>query len=216
MVGSKHLHAVSTSLTEKQKQVEDSTRIAGRLKQAQAECNKAQMEISFLETSVSTFAYVPTLLGQLEELGKQHSLKVTSVRPRPAPIEAPRPAPKAEDGGTSGKTAAAEKSEPVKPYDELLIDLELEGTYWNIHDFMFSLTRFPKIVAVNQIEMAPMAAAEKKGSPTLLVKLGLTAFVFKESTPDKKPVHQAFGGQAAPAPTSRAALADGRSNNNEG
>lgn len=181
-VGSGRLGAVTAQLQNKQKQVEDSTRIAKRLVEAQGAYLKAQGELGFLETSVSTYAYVPTLLGQLEALGKSHNLKVISVRPQMA-AAAPAPARRTseESEGASDSAAKTAPKEKPKPYDEMKIEIQLEGSYWCMHDFMESLTRFPKIIAVKELQMSPSRMAERRSSPELQAKLVVTAFIFKDS-----------------------------------
>ncbi len=61
----------------------------------------------------------------------------------------------------------------------------------NALDFLYKLTSFPKIMAVNTVQMDPdnSPGAAVTGSPKLKIKVNLTAFVFKEATPIKKPVN---------------------------
>ena len=210
-VGSRSQRAATAQLQDKQKQVEDSTKIAKRLTEAQNTYLKSKSEIALLETSVSTHAYVPTLLGQLEHLGKSHNLKVTSVRPQQAPAQAPAPVKKSEgESSDEAKKTDSAKSEQAKPYEELQIDIQIEGTYWNIHNFVQSLTRFPKIIAVKAIQMSPIQTANKPGSPSLQVTLIVTAFIFKEEELNIKP----SGSGSTPPETKSAALINGRSNSN--
>ncbi|MEN6372067.1 MAG: type 4a pilus biogenesis protein PilO [Armatimonadota bacterium] len=205
-VGSSRLGSATAQLQNKQKQVDDGTRVAKRLVEAQEAYLKAQGEIGFLETSVSNSAYIPTLLGQLEALGKSHNLKVVSVRPQPIAEQAPARPPAGDSENKSGSAAAATKEKP-KPYDEMKIDIQLEGSYWCIHDFIESLTKFPKIIAVNQLQMSPTKAAELRKSPELQASLVVTAFIFKDSTGKEtgkpEPTH----------PATNNAMAMGRSKN---
>jgi len=184
-VGVRRLGAATAQLQEKQKQVENSTRIAKHLVDAQQAYLKVQGELGFLETSVSTYAYVPTLLGQLEELGKKHNLKVISVRPqmeqKSSQASMKRSSEESADGSSSGSGTKKETKEIPKPYDEMKVEIQLEGTYWCMHDFMLSLTRFPKIIAVKALHLSPSKEVERLVSPELQAKLTLTAFIFKDS-----------------------------------
>lgn len=208
-VGSRRLGAATAQLQKKQKQVEDSSRIAKHLVDAQQAYLKAQGELGFLETSVSSYAYVPTLLGQLEALGKTHNLKVISVRPqmekKPSPSPVNQSSEESGDGSDSNKKKAV--AEKPKPYDEMKIDIQLEGTYWCMHDFMQSLTKFPKIIAVTELQLSPSKVAEHISSPELQARLIVTAFVFKDNAgaENVKP-------ESTPPVTSNA-TAIGRSNN---
>jgi len=211
---SRSLKSVEAELAAKQKQLDESKKIAARLEAAQGAYEQAQAELAILETSVATYAYVPTLLQQLERLGQSKKLKVVAVRPAPAtpPTRAPikRTSENPEAGAdTSQKTSTAKKAEPPKPYEELNIDVELEGTFWNARDFIDSLTSFPKIVAVRRVQITPIASLEQRGSPRLSVRLGVTAFIF--------PVKGAESPPAKPEPSlpaaTKAATASGRISN---
>lgn len=208
MVGSGQLKAKAKKLAEIETQVDGSQRIAARLETARTKYINAQTELCFLETSVSTYAYVPTLLGQLEQLGKAHNLKVVSVRPEAIPPPAPYK-PKAEGESATASTAKEKKKEKPKPYQELKINIELEGSYWCVHDFMLSLTKFPKIVAVKEITVAPSDSANTPISPKLKASLVVTAFIFKPEAGKVDTPKPAF----TPPALKKASVSAGRSNN---
>lgn len=188
VVCTRHLKVASAELQEKQKQVEDSKKIANRLLDVQERYLRTQEEISFLETSVSTQSYVPTLLKQIEALGTSVDLRVNSVRPMKAPPAAPPPIkrtsedPEAAPASGSTSNVPADGAEEPKPYQELNIDIELEGTYWHARDFIYRLTSFPKIISVKEMQVSPAGPVEGRKSPKLLVKLTVTAFVFQEKS----------------------------------
>ncbi len=214
---SRQLGLASNELHGKQKQVEDSKKIALRLSDAEQTLAAAQSEIAILETSVSKDEYVPTLLQQLETRGRLLGLKVVSVRPQPvavaevAPIkrtsEDPQAAP--ETASKSGESPEKKAKASKPPYQELKIDIELEGTYWNARNFLHELTQFPKIISVKQINMAPIGAVSRRGSPSLQVRLSVTAFVFP---PDSQPPAQ----PSTTVPTGDKAAALDRRSGNEG
>ena len=214
MVCSGHLRSVALELQDKQKQVDDSTKIAMRLNDAEQSYLQAQGELGYLETSVATHAYVPTLLEQLERLGREMDLRVVSVRPQVAPPPPPRPIkrtsedPQAAPETSSKGTQSAEKPQLPKPYEELIIDVELEGTYWHARNFLYRLTSFPKVVAVKQIQMAPVNMVARRGSPRLSVKLNVVAFVFPASPVQNEQTKPA----PPPAATTKAATLSRRSN----
>lgn len=187
------VNRVNSEKADAQKQVRESQAIAGTQLHAENEYLDTRAQIRCLETSVSTQAYVPTLLKQIEHMGRSVHLKVIGVRPKaPDPNAglakkmAAEAAKNAAANQTDGKAAAeAEKPEPPKPYDELMVDLELEGNYMNALDFLYKLTSFPKIMAVNTIQMSPISELGEFNAdcPKLSIKINVTAFVFKESVP---------------------------------
>lgn len=179
-----------------EKEVRDSQAMAQTQRDSENKYLDTRAQIHCLESSVATQAYVPTLLKQIEHLGKSVDMKVIGVRPKaPNPNAglAKKVASQSAGTGAAGQApadpnAVAEKPEIPKPYDELEIDLELEGSYMNAVDFLYKLTSFPKIMAVNTIQMNPdntpgLAMTE---SPLLNIKINVTAFVFKEASPSKK------------------------------
>lgn len=210
VVCSRHLRTASLDLEAKQKQVLDSKKIAEGLANAQDSYLQTQRELAFLENCVSTHAYVPTLLKQLEALGTSMNLKVVSVRPEKAQPAAPPPIKRtSEDPAAAPETSSGASNTPggateeKKPYEELNISIELEGSYWHARDFMYRLTTFPKIMAVRAVQLSPAGAVEGKGSPKLLVRLGVTAFIFQEQgVPQTGPKQS----PSSPQPTSAAAV----------
>jgi Tfp pilus assembly protein PilO len=164
---------LEAQIQEKEKKLADSEQIAKRLYTVEGNYLDVQAQLGVLERGVSTRAYVPTLLRQIEELAKSLKLRVVSVRPRPrTEIVAP--------SSSEGKKGETKK---VEPYDKLDIDIEVNGKYWDAVSFIHRLTSFPKIIAVTDVQMSPVDQTEKLGSPTLSIRLSTTAFVLKEPIP---------------------------------
>lgn len=179
-----------------EKQVRENQMVAQTQRSSENKYLDTRAQIRCLESSVSTSAFVPTLLKQIEHLGKSVHLKVLGVRPKPADPNAGLAKKQASQaaaaqGGQAAAdaAAAAAKPEPPKPYDELEVDLELEGDYMNALDFLYKMTSFPKILAVNSVQMSPGSGLMMSENPKLSIKINATAFVFKEASPSKrKPV----------------------------
>jgi Tfp pilus assembly protein PilO len=177
---SEQLHSLDAELNDKQKKVDDAKQIARTLEESRLQYEDAQAQLHNMEASVSTQAYVPTLLKQVESLAKLVKLNVLSVRPVK---EQPKPAPP-----PAKETDATAKDTPTKEapklYDELKINIDVEGKYVRALDFVYKLTSFPKIISVNSITLAPISAQEAAlagGSPNLRVSMNITAFVLKEA-----------------------------------
>ncbi len=188
------VNAVDKERAAVEKQVRESQTVAQTQRDAQSKYDDTRAQIRCLESSVSTQAYVPSLLKQIEHLGKTVHLRVVGVRPKAADPNAglakKMQAEAASQGnqGANGSTpaSAAAKPEPPKPYDELQVDLELEGSYMDALDFLYRLTSFPKIIAVNNVQMTPDSGLCISESPKLSIRINATAFVFKEASPSKK------------------------------
>ncbi|MEN6581916.1 MAG: type 4a pilus biogenesis protein PilO [Armatimonadota bacterium] len=225
MAAAGKMRTTANELAAKQKKVDEGKRIAQKLEDSKLKYLDAKSQVRFLESSVSNQAYVPTLLKQLEILGKSVNLNVIGVRPQPVQVVAETrtlsSGAKAANGDVEGASQqkaqtgqAGQATQAVKqPYDELKIDIEVEGRYMNALDFLYKLTSFPKIVAVNTVDVEPTTSSDDVvGSPVLKIKVNLTAFVFKSDAPVATPDSQA----AAPASsqTSKNTL-NGRRGTNE-
>lgn len=145
---------------------------------SQASLQDSQDKLNHLETGVQTYAYVPTMLTELEKLGKNSGLVVVGVRPMPVQAQ-PK---KTEDGSAPKK----------KAYDELNIEVKGRGSYRAAMNFVAALERFPKIVAARTIDLSPRAE-EKEDDSTLDVTISLRAFVFSSDDPGAKKTVMAEG-----------------------
>ena len=215
------LKAVAAELDDKEKQVANSEEIALTLQDSRLRYLDTRAQIRCLESSVSTQAYVPTLLKQLEQLGKSVGLKVLAVRPQlaagAASVRKLSSAAKASEGDVEaaseqkpGLAQTEAQKEPVKPYDELKIELELNGKFMSALDFLHGLTSFPKIIAVDTMELSPACVTDAYGSPALNIRMKVTAFVLKDDQPTETP--QVVG----PSATSKNTTGKGGTGNEAG
>jgi Tfp pilus assembly protein PilO len=162
--------ATEVIVNQKQAQVASGERVARRLQEVEAAYNDTQGKLRYLETSVTKGEYVPTLLKQMEGLAKSVNLKVSSVRPHLEP--APEPP----------KEPEARKKWKPQPYDKLMVDMEVSGTYWSTAKMMYRLTEFPKIMTVDTVQLAPQNAAVGATSPNLTVRMKVIGFIFPNDT----------------------------------
>ncbi|GAB4458777.1 MAG: hypothetical protein OHK0029_20430 [Armatimonadaceae bacterium] len=186
---SSEIAKVAALVEQKRGEVAEGEKIARRLADLEAEYQTMQNQLRFLETSVSAKEYTPTMLKQMEQLANQVNLKVGGVRPKWIP--APEP-PKDEK---------AKKEYKPEPYDKLAVDMEITGTYWNIARFLYRMTEFPKIMAVNSLSINPRNT--EGYDPNLSAKINLTGFVF----PNPEDAVNAENGAPAGASSTQAANA---------
>jgi Tfp pilus assembly protein PilO len=200
-------------LQEKEKQRDESARIASRLADTELRYKQDTDHLKFLEASLPSAAYVPTLLKQIEHLCKDTHNEVRSVRPDAAPAKPVRPAVRRTDPeaqtSDDNKDRPEDKPKP-EPYDRLQIQVSLTGGFPEYQNFLQQLTRFPKIVAVDRVSLRPHTdAAHPTAAPQLDVDMQLTAFILKETpgtvaagaTPGQPAPAAATGPAAAEVPT---------------
>ncbi len=187
-----NLTTLQTSAQQKDAEVSSSEQVAHRYQATLDNYNQTQAHIQYLETSVSDRAYVPTLLAQIQALAAQTHLSVAAIRPTAsAPAAPPTPAPASSDSG--GVPSASVKKAAPPPYDTMDVAVDVAGSYADTSMFLYSLTRFPKIVSVDSVQMHPGAAPKEGGPIPITTNLKLTAFMFHDAA--------AAPGAAAAVPT---------------
>ena len=193
MAAAGKLKSAADQLAESEEQAQSAKSIIQKLEKSRLDYLDAKSQLRCLESSISTKDYVPTLLKQIEYTGKSVNLKVLGVRPQEMAKAAPvRKISSGADAANGNVSAASEqkpglegeqKAEPPAPYNELRVDLEVEGRYMDALDFLYKLTSFPKIIAVNSMSISPSSGSEVSfNSPALSIKINVTAFVFKDES----------------------------------
>src|SRR5205085_138916 len=129
---------VVKQLRDKEKQRDDSARIASRLADTELRYRADTDRLKFLESSLPSMAYVPTLLRQIEQLCKDTHNEVRGVRPD-APVAKPvRPAVRRTDPeaqqGSDDAARPDDTPKPPDPYDRLTIQVALTGGYHEYQD----------------------------------------------------------------------------------
>jgi hypothetical protein len=193
-VGQGALGRTLAVLHTKESELNDGQRVARRRDRAEQDLAADRRQLSSLESGVTDAEYIPTMLKQLEELATSTHNRVLGVRPQlstegPSKIQQrrdPEAQAKAEgNGGGDGKGDGKKKDLP-KPYTELSIMVNLVGGFQSAQSFVDRLNRFPKIVAVESVQIHPhrASAAETNGVNSLLdVDVKVTAYVMKDALP---------------------------------
>ncbi len=148
-------------------EVKDEKEVQGELDKAKATLEECAAKLAHLEKGVPQFAYVPTLMTELEKTGKQYGLRVLGVRP----VAKQLGVVKKEDFDPS---AAAKKA-----YEEMTIEVKGIGSYGSVMRWVNSLQQFPKIVAARSVTLAPKVEPGSDEKP-LDMTVELRAYVFKE------------------------------------
>jgi len=173
-------------LKQKQADLSDGRKVARLQAAEEALLEQDRSQIRYLESGVSNAAYVPTLLKQLEDLAISTKNKVLGVRPigvtkAPTKIQQRRD-PDAQEKADGAADPDKKKKEIPEPYTRLAIEVSTIGSYQSMQQFVSRLMRFPKIVAVDEVQLQPHKAVGPNDSNDRLdVKLKLTAFVMKEA-----------------------------------
>jgi hypothetical protein len=190
-------------LSDKQSELQDGRAIAKRRDEAHGALEADRSLVANLEPGVSSAAYVPTLLKQLEVVAKQTQNRVVGVRPQvvqagPTKIEQRRDPDAQAKGGANNNAGDGKKEEKVveEPYTRLEIEVNLQGKFGSAQRFVDQLMRFPKIVAVDQLSIRPRAAGEKDEPGVLEIQMKVTAFIMKGEKPAETPAKPAVTANA--------------------
>ncbi len=144
---------------------------AKRLASARLEAASVTRELKDLEAQVVPELFLPTLLRQVDALAKKNGLEVMALKHT---LEI---SPKSADPAS---TAEEKKAFRPLPYDRDRIDLEVRGTYWGVARFLYRLTTFPKILAVETVTERPADQATPQ-SGRIIATIRMTGFVFQPS-----------------------------------
>ena len=142
---------------------------AKRLASARLDAETVTRELRDLEAQVVPELFLPTLLRQVDALAKQNGLEVMALKHT---LEV---SPQVPDAGASDEEKKAFR--PL-PYDRDHIDLEVRGTYWGVARFLYRLTTFPKILAVETVTERP-AEQSTPQSGRIIATIRMTGFVFQ-------------------------------------
>lgn len=134
-------------------------------------------QLRHLEQGVPPFAYMPTMLNELEQLGKSTGIEVLGVRP--AAIQ------------QTPKDAKEKKKKSA--YQELEIEVKGRGDYTSVLRFVNELQKFPKIVEARTVALTPKNEAGRVGAPRLEVEIHIRAFLFP---PPRNPIETTPEGAA--------------------
>ena len=139
--------------------------LESELSATNAKLNEFKKQLQHLEANVPDVAYVPTLMKELETMGKDYNIAVTGVRPAPQQ----GPAPKPQEGDLKAKK---------KEYAEVEIEVKGRGTYDDIKAFMDALQRFPKVIGVKTVNLSPVRENDGNTKDQIEATINVTAYVF--------------------------------------
>jgi len=156
-------------------QLRDESAVDKELEGVEGRLKKTKASLAHLEMGVPNTAYVPTLLRELEETGREQGMTITGVRPK---VNTTAPTPAQKSGDQNG-----EKEKP-KPYEEQLIEVKGTAEYGSVLGFLLALENFPKIVRLESIDVAPRSQTQMDNTMGgLEVTITLKAYLFAETKP---------------------------------
>lgn len=166
-----NLNSAKSDLQKMQADAKDAKALGRDLETSKAALEASAVKLQHLEAGVQDYAYIPTLLSELEKLGKASGISVVGVRPMPKPVTAK----KDSDGGIPKR----------KTYDELDIEVKGRGSYRAVMNFVQALGKFPKIVAARTVDLTPKNEPGQTAT-SLDVTIDLRAYVFPTPQPESK------------------------------
>jgi Tfp pilus assembly protein PilO len=174
-------------VAELKKTSRDPKEIQAELDKTGEELSKSKTELEHLEKSVPAFAYIPTMLRELEQFGKLNAIEVLGVRPIP-------------------KQDSKDKKKKKQAYEEIAIEVKGRGDFKSVQQFVTALQKFPKIVGVRSVSLQPKNDPNEIAGKKLDVTIELRAYLFAPGAEEKvalpegaKPADPKAAGASAPA-----------------
>lgn len=180
LVGGGLIYMTSTSISDQEghiaklkSELRDETEVQKELDDSVGRVASLNEKLKHLEAGVQDFAYIPTMLKELEDFGKRNTIQIIQVRPMIAPEE-----PKKE--GDVKKRESA--------YRELNVMVKGRGSYENALKFLGAIRNFPKIVAIRTLSLTPKSdmGAKKTAKQTLEMEFEIRAYAFKDEEKQEK------------------------------
>ena len=171
-IANSNISQQSAHIATLRKEVKDEKAVLRELDESKKRVDDLKFKLVHLEAGVQDFAYIPTMLKELEEFGRKYNLEIIQVKPIVTPV-----------------VAGKEKDLKQKSaYQELNWTVKGRGTYENSLRFLQAIKVFPKIVAVRTVSLSPHLDnnAKKTTKPVLELDLELRAYAFKEEKKDTK------------------------------
>ncbi len=166
----------SLKVADLEKQVQQQGDVETQLEEMTLKVQESQAKLDHLEQGVPQRAYMPTLMTELETLGKQNGILVTGVRPMPAKFTAP-------------KTEGEKDTSVRKAYEEQDVEIKGAGHFLKVLAFLSELERFPKIVSVQSVTLSPKNDLNAKGDGSKLeITVELKAYLFPSATLNRKAI----------------------------
>ena len=180
------LSKATVQTQEKRKELEDGRRIAKRREEVQGEYQAILKKLRFLEVSVAPGTeFEASFLDQVSNLARREKLQVSELTYTwefAAKSEPPKKKKAAEEGDKGAPSAnKEEKKVKVNPYDLLHMDMTVKGPYSNVAHFMLMLNQFPKIVAIEKVDVQPEDQFKMGKESLVTAKIKMTGFAFKAS-----------------------------------
>ncbi len=161
------------------KELRDEKEVQKELDESKKRVDDLKFKLKHLEEGVQQFAYIPTMMKELEDYGKKNQIKIVEIKPIPAVVS--------KDKDDKKKSA----------YEEMNINVKCRGSYEDSLRFLEAIEVFPKIVAVRTVSLIPHTDNKqaKTLKPVLDLELELRAYAFKEEDqPTKQVANNAKGG----------------------
>lgn len=182
------LQELNATLASKQNELVEARLKVKQLPKMEQQYKDLSQQVAILEKVLPTEAYIPTFLNQLQTLAGQTENDVLLIKPEAKRKLRASAANDSEAPASEGGAAATSSAPAAKPtaalYDEMGIQLDLEGTYWSALNFLEKLQAFPKMIAVNEVTMKPKSGSKSQSGADddlkLDISLRLTAVMAKE------------------------------------
>ena len=182
--------SLGAKLTELQKQVDEKERVAAQIGRFVREIDSLKASFKTALLKLPDRQEMPALLDSVSLAGKKSGVDFLLFEPKveekPPPKANPAAPAKPAAGGPPPKTAGApaKPAGPEKFYDEIRVKMQISGGFHNTISFFDEVGRLPRIINIEQIEIAaPVADAKGKGG-NLKTSCIMKTYMFVEK---KKP-----------------------------
>jgi type IV pilus assembly protein PilO len=169
--------SVRAKLADMQTQIAQKEKVAAQLAKYKKEVSELSESLKIALLKLPNEKEIAGLLASVVLSGKETGINFLLFEPK-APPATPPVAQATAAAKKSPKTPAAKPAEPQKFYEEIPINVTLSGAFHNTVSFFAKVAKLPRIVNVEDIEIAEAKKAVKGGGMVVKTSCKMKTYMF--------------------------------------
>jgi type IV pilus assembly protein PilO len=177
--------ALDAKLTELDRQVAEKEKVVAQIGRYMREINTLQESFKVALLKLPNGREIPALLDSVALAGRKSGVDFLLFEPKPPEKKPPEPKPAAIPKTSDAKAAVLppKPAVPEKFYDEIPVKVQISAGFHNTIAFFDQVGRLPRIVNIEQIDMAGETADGKGRGRNLKTSCIVKTYMFVEKKP---------------------------------
>lgn len=167
-------------LQQKQQELQQAKRTDEELRRIKVEIEAAQAELTTLEVSLPPEEYVPTLLREIENLGRQTRGQIAALSPGQIQQVGGSTPQQGTPTVQAGQTAdqQAQQAETAVQYSQIPLSIPYVGSYNSMMQFLEQIAAMPIVIVIDSITINKTSDFDSvDGTPLLSVQMPANVYL---------------------------------------